>query len=388
MDKISSMLLAFLGFIIVVLENSAYVTVLNVGIFVIVSILFFYALLKQQPIQIDQSIFAFIPIILLLLISIISYFLNFETYYFPNTIFILFQGVVFYMAVMIGGFNTKYFFYGVFLGLVLNLFLLTSIISIPRLEIYENYRFAGTLEKSTLLGSVLIFYGCYLISKEVHRNTIFEVLVLLPVAISSGSRKVLFIYALLFSYFIILFVWKNKSKIHLYFWFYPLCSALVYFTFLNLINTSLGNYNFLESVDKIIERIFLTGSSEDFSFSERSYYINSGIKIFMDNPIIGDGSNATLNLTGAHAHNDYVDILAAYGILGFLFWTSFHYFLLSTLIKIKIGLMKKFIFIISFFTFIFTTTIYSEKILILTIMSLWFSIYKRHKEQHDNFSIT
>jgi O-antigen ligase len=81
---------------------------------------------------------------------------------------------------------------------------------------------------------------------------------------------------------------------------------------------------------KIIERY------EEEGVSNRDLILNSGIKIFLDNPIIGVGTGNFNIITSEQkyygsftgSHNEFIRILAEHGLFGFLFYICFFFSLL------------------------------------------------------------
>lgn len=77
------------------------------------------------------------------------------------------------------------------------------------------------------------------------------------------------------------------------------------------------------------------GGTADESTIERSRYIKAGLQTFFQHPIFGIGIGSsgaiTVSLVGAHdtyLHNNYVELLACGGIIGFLFYYSSYIYLL------------------------------------------------------------
>lgn len=161
--------------------------------------------------------------------------------------------------------------------------------------------------------SLLAFYS--LIKKK--KILFFISLIPLVFALSSGSRKVLLILivTILFSIF---YLYKNKKYIHIYSIITILIMALI-----------VGNTFFTENA--LIVRVFslrsLFGNGEiDISLSTRINMIDFGISIFKENFFLGLGANqyrfyyfSQFGLL-AYSHNNYIEILVNFGILGFLIY--------------------------------------------------------------------
>ena len=60
-----------------------------------------------------------------------------------------------------------------------------------------------------------------------------------------------------------------------------------------------------------------SGSSSD---QNRDYMISRGLSAFLESPVFGNGTAYSYKLFGAYAHNNFVDILMNYGLIGFLLY--------------------------------------------------------------------
>jgi O-antigen ligase len=86
--------------------------------------------------------------------------------------------------------------------------------------------------------------------------------------------------------------------------------------------------------------IFLQSSSSatvDFSYAERSRFIEKGIALMAESPVFGSGLDTfrTLSGEGAYAHNNYVELGVAVGLVGILVFYAFHLGLLYGLAKLQ-----------------------------------------------------
>ena len=71
-------------------------------------------------------------------------------------------------------------------------------------------------------------------------------------------------------------------------------------------------------IDKFV--MFITGESNATSGSSylRSKYIREGFSVFMQKPIIGDGTASSYTYFGTYSHCNFVEILMNHGLVGFL----------------------------------------------------------------------
>lgn len=82
---------------------------------------------------------------------------------------------------------------------------------------------------------------------------------------------------------------------------------------------------------------FSDNSSGSISDQNRSYMISSGLSAFLDSPIFGNGAAYSYTLYGTYSHNNFVELLMNYGIIGF----SVYYFPYIKLIPRLTSLMRK-----------------------------------------------
>lgn len=86
----------------------------------------------------------------------------------------------------------------------------------------------------------------------------------------------------------------------------------------------------------------LLGGGDDRSISLRQIFIENAKDMFFERPIFGYGINNFVELIyqrigiGTYAHNNYYEILADLGIVGFFVFYGYYFFMLATLIKICI----------------------------------------------------
>ncbi len=84
----------------------------------------------------------------------------------------------------------------------------------------------------------------------------------------------------------------------------------------------------------------LMGDGGDFSISLRQLFIDNAKDMFYEKPLLGYGINNFVALIyrrigiSSYAHNNYYEILADLGIVGFIVFYGYYFFLLFTLLKI------------------------------------------------------
>lgn len=107
---------------------------------------------------------------------------------------------------------------------------------------------------------------------------------------------------------------------------------ILYFIFTLSIVILLVNY-FLNTNDYLRERVI--GEDSDYTSGRTEiylYFLNSFINSDLFGMLFGHGFNSTIKLLGIHAHNDWIEILIDYGVVG-IYITIFFYYSLYKSIK-------------------------------------------------------
>ena len=155
-------------------------------------------------------------------------------------------------------------------------------------------------------------------------NVLFFALILF-----SGSRKSLL--ALLIG-FLVYFLIRNKEntkKIFIFLFLLPLIFAGIgYLIFkVDIFYNVIGNR--LETLIDVLK-----GEADNIRIS----MIKEGIRLFINKPIFGNGIDAFTRLSGfeTYSHNNYIEILVNYGLIGFIIYYSIYFYIIVKLLyKIK-----------------------------------------------------
>ena len=97
----------------------------------------------------------------------------------------------------------------------------------------------------------------------------------------------------------------------------------------------------MKRLKEILEMLAGTGTRADNSAWLRFAYINLGIDLFKKNPLLGIGignANIYTQLYYHHnhyLHNNYIELLACGGIVGFVIYYSMHLYLLINYFKYR-----------------------------------------------------
>jgi O-antigen ligase len=173
--------------------------------------------------------------------------------------------------------------------------------------------------------------------KVIYRRKMLWIAVLLvhfASVILVGSRGLL--VALSGGFFLALFI-DNSNKIVIpYYWRKPLVkSTMVFFIvlFVSIIGMFTVSERFTEKMSKTIEYSVVKmielvdavdGGTESNSINERKYFLNHGLEMFAESPVLGNGLGGfqSSNVHKKVTHNDYLFFLTDTGLLGFLNYLS------------------------------------------------------------------
>ncbi len=275
---------------------------------------------------------------------------------------------------------TNAFIFGLISGIIINCLLLLSPL---RLLLSSQGRFSGTFSNSNIL-SIISIFSIYFISKYYNnlkkRNILFYYLFLLICSVLiyySGSRK-----GLLFGVAIIIpsifYVHKsNKWKILIF--IFALIVSLPIATYIIESWNSLSSQNIIfERLDGLID--FLQGGEGDSSTKWRYIFIQEGLRIFNENPVIGVGIHnfQTSFREGLYAHNNYIELLADVGLIGFFLYYIIYLNFFIFLKKHK-AYLYDYMFLIIVLTMEYAMVTYFERIYWVPLLFMILVIQKEYK---------
>lgn len=109
----------------------------------------------------------------------------------------------------------------------------------------------------------------------------------------------------------------------------------------------------------------------DYMSGFRLYIIEEGMNLFYQNPWKGIGLENTRHFLGTYTHNNFVEILAGTGIIGFLIYITGLYIIIKSVFKIQVFNIKA-VLIISVFCFILIANaqrIYDNRFIMVFLVS-------------------
>lgn len=263
----------------------------------------------------------------------------------------------------------NYFYSAIIFSAFVNFLLI--FIETEIIDIYENEdRFMGTMTNSNAISVVMIFnifVSIILLSEKINIKKIVilncNIFLSLYLILITLSRKgfiggvFLYIVYMLFSP-----NFKNKA-IFVFAIFAIMFYAVVYSErFTEIKNTSDLLFERFEGVAEYQSK------NVDASTEERLDFIDSGIKMFEEKPILGWGVNTFRVFNDDHySHNNYIEILSGLGVMGLFLYYLCYYFLIKRSIKnLKGGIRVYFVLTLVFFMFMdFSLVSYYERIFII-----------------------
>ena len=175
------------------------------------------------------------------------------------------------------------------------------------------YFFFNNEKRHVLLAGLLIFFG-----------------------FSSGSKKVAFLL-LIGLIFLILSKYGIRKPFKVL--IYSFASLLVGWMFIHL-------PIFSTILERLESYFSVTGNTSD---NIRAELIRFGLKLFMENPLLGYGLNNyhLFHWSGVYSHNNYIEVLVSLGIIGFIIYYSIFINSATVLIK-KREYLKPIHFLLAF----------------------------------------
>ena len=158
----------------------------------------------------------------------------------------------------------------------------------------------------------------------------------LIVSIGTGSRKVLVI--LLFGSLLLILFKSDKKNIKNI--LKKVLLVTLFLIILYYIVELFADASVFKRLEGLLNGIFGSGKA-DASTIERKKFIQYGMMQFKETPILGIGAGnsgyVTMKAAGwfTYLHNNYVELLATTGIIGFLLYYYNYYYLLKNIFKVK-----------------------------------------------------
>ena len=259
---------------------------------------------------------------------------------------------------------------------------------------------ANELGLKMAVGALILIY----LAHEKKDKTLFQKILYVLIGILfftltlfSGSKKALF--ALIIGTIVYEILMAKGMKVILKIIYACLGIAIILFLLFNIPQL----YNVL---GRRIEATFTTlegnadSHSVDRSLVERQFYIDRGIELFDEQPLLGYGGNNFIEYMEeinyyhvAYSHNNYVELLSTLGIVGFIIYYSFWVFMGWRMIKMCVQKMKKkqkdpllILFIILFVAFLildYAMVSYDSSFHMVLLCMMYMYCYLCNKNSHN-----
>jgi O-antigen ligase len=249
-------------------------------------------------------------------------------------------------------------FIGLAIGIIYNVLLSLNIIHVGY-ELYKDgsERFRGSTFQPNALAGIAVYtiMGAMLLLDKA-KNIIwiaFNIIIILLsiyIIMLTMSRTALIMAIMLISLLLIrIFLDDGYKKYRVYIISSIVIAIVIAPYYINL-DTLINVYNgFEERLTGLIEG--LTSNKGDSSTSERFVLIKMTIEIIKNNPFFGIGLD-TVRVSlfkGLYSHNNYLELLACLGPIGFLLFYTLHIITIKKILAIKDGWLKIYLL---FFIFI------------------------------------
>lgn len=187
-------------------------------------------------------------------------------------------------------------------------------------------------------------------SRLVKILTVVAMILLLVMLLFTGSRKSL-AFVILGVLFILYFNYR-KEKFAKKLW--VLLIVVVAGILLHYAITTLEMFSTInERLGLLFEGAFGDGSSYETD-QRREFMIEEGMAAFYENPLFGNGTGYSYTLFGTYSHNNFVELLMNYGIVGFVAYYSIY---LCLLVRLWSLVKSRDLYAIYFFVYIWVQLI-------------------------------
>ena len=236
---------------------------------------------------------------------------------------------------------------------------------------YWQFRFYGTFNNPNV-GSICFIFSILFADYELKNirksNFYFYFLIILifisiTLVIATASKKGLILIVL---YFLSKLYFKKGSSLFTK-------KSLVVCSLLLLIMNFVPSEFISQLSDNTLTRLNsffdqtnsnLTGGLNSGSTSERIYFIEKGINGFFESPLFGHGFKSFQAKFSLYSHNNYIELLYSFGLIGFFLYYSIYFKLYKMALKVDANTKVLLLFSLLCFCFIDIAAVtYSTKII-------------------------
>lgn len=264
---------------------------------------------------------------------------------------------------------------GIIVGAVVNYMILAGVYS-PEYETQYGLRFSGTFPNPNTLAIAMIhsiFISAIFFQKTKKRLIQFllgtNMVLSVYVAFLTGSRKGVIISILAFTFFIITQISKPRRVIITAFFM-----ASLAYMFYDILFSERQIERLEYAVDRTnrMVEVFKGDLNAEDSASRRVEYMNLGLDLFFEHPLIGIGINSFRYYTTTYSHNNHTELLADVGLFGFSLYYLGYFFIILGYYRSRDRASKIIPFVALLFILIIEIGMvsYYEKIILLMVMML------------------
>lgn len=223
-----------------------------------------------------------------------------------------------------------------------------------------------------------------------NKKTLRTLLALVMVALAimlllTGSRKSV-VMALAGMLLIVFFNYRkvNAGK--------KIAVFLLIITILIVIYNLITSLEMFSTISERFEKLFGGFFGDDTSYDTdmtRKRYVAEGLEAFYRNPLFGNGTGISYSLFGTYSHNNFVELLMSYGIIGFCLYYIPYAVLIVKLFKL---VRKKDVVAMYFLAYTIMQivlavgwiTYYDRPTQIVTALAFGYLIVKKREESEKN----
>jgi len=381
-----NLILFIYSFSMILFDNTKYIKFIYL-INIVLGISFIYLVFtKKVPLRFNT----FFKIYLFFVIySIFSSFLSDDFFYSARrslNLVLIFLNIYFIYNINEVYRNYYYLIYGIFFALLINFLWLLGIIDLGLT--YEGWRFQGSVLQANNFVFILMFAIMLIISLFTLKKLTMQIKVILFIILFTvvymifftASKSGLFAGAMLLILFTLQTIsLKNSFKILLF--VLVVYSIVSYTPLLDIIikHSSLDLSYTLQNLTHRMHAFFIglnSGATSGGSTGNRIKMIEDALRLWENSPIVGNGMAAFEQIYGHYSHNNMTELLASFGIVGFILYYSLYIYLFLEIKKIKILKLQVMfsIFLLIFLFFDQTIVSYTGKFKILSFLIIYLII--------------
>lgn len=271
-------------------------------------------------------------------------------------------------------------FHGVIIGLLVNLMVAFGIFNIGW-EVNEGWRFKGTTLKSNLLANICIFGVVCALYFHDKKNILYRaysyvgLLAAIYIAFLTASKKGIFASLFILAIYLMMKKQRAKSMLELGLVVGALFVAVSFFNVIGVVtDSSVLDLSYLQ--EKLVNRfnVFIesfSGQGGDRSTQNRMYLVDQALNFWSKNPLFGQGLGAFEAKYGAYAHNNFADLLANLGLIGFVLYYRLYFNMGVNFIKTKYKNNTSYLFAAFFVVFLISElaiVTYQNKVLMMFLV--------------------